>query len=159
MEIVDIQVHTGPAKEGWLDRQQAIPYLLSGDAFPIEAVLIAVDAVGISRVEVDGPDDYGQAAARRFPSRVAWCAHFDRKAPNIAELIGGAAVPGMMTPSRRPARSSMTIGPTPFVGHVRELRPGHRVESLRRKMHRAVRAATPIASSGADPAWGNAITI
>ena len=91
MEIIDIQVHTGPAKEGWLDRQQAIPFLLNGDAFPIEAVLIAVDAVGISRVVVDGPDDYGQAAARRFPTRVAWCAHFDRKAPNIEELIGGAA--------------------------------------------------------------------
>lgn len=95
MEIVDIQVHTGPAKEGWLDRAKGIPFLgyppsYGGDPFPIEALLIAIDAVGVSAAVVDGPDAYGQEAARRFPSRIAWCAHFDRHAPNIEELIAAA---------------------------------------------------------------------
>src|SRR5207237_5989175 len=56
----------------------------------VEALLVAMDAVSVDRTVIDGPDQYTVEAARRFPDRIAWVAHFNPLASDIADTVAAA---------------------------------------------------------------------
>jgi len=98
VEIIDAHIHSSPVT---VKRPAAPMSPLSRDvrsntyAFPIQSVLVAMDAVGVDVALLrDGDHEY---AATTYPRRFVSCAHFDPKAPNLEELVAQArSGPGVL---------------------------------------------------------------
>ena len=106
IEIIDAQVHVGPVTDSrWFERLPGIPH--TADApLPVEAALVAMDALGVDAAVVDvydgiahkpGPQDYGAEVAARYPTRIAAMRWYDPFARDVEELVASTRTrPGVL---------------------------------------------------------------
>jgi L-fuconolactonase len=111
MEIIDAQIHSW-ASGGHAHWAPSYRPPSGVTDWPIESVLVAMEAVGVraavldalptaTTIAADGSEryanDYGEAAAQRYPGTLAATTRYDHRATDIADQVASTrAVPGIV---------------------------------------------------------------